>query len=210
MNLYKETADTWNKIADLYQERFMDLTIYNPSYDIFCNSITQPSPHILEIGCGPGNITKYLLTKRPDFILHGIDIAPNMITLARQNNPSGSFSVMDCRNIHELTTTYEGIICGFCLPYLTEADSIKLFSDLSNLLNPGGFVYISFVEGPPEQSGYQTNSRGDRMYFQYYTLAFITNQLLASGFMEPQILEVPYQKSDGTSEKHTVVIARRK
>jgi tRNA G46 methylase TrmB len=67
MDIYKETAATWNKIALLYQGRFMQLDIYNETYDFFCNSISKNAPAILEIGCGPGNITKYLLSKRPDF-----------------------------------------------------------------------------------------------------------------------------------------------
>lgn len=209
MNHYNETAETWNKLAQLYQERFMDLTIYNHSYDLFCNAITKQSPRILEIGCGPGNITRYILSKRPDFILHGIDIAPNMIALAQQNNPAASFSVMDCRDIHKLTTEYEGIICGFCLPYLTETDSAKLFADVAQLLTTGGLLYISFVEGTAAQSGYQTNSQGDRMYFQYHTPAHITQQLLTNGFEQPDVLKVPYQKSDGTMEEHTVVVVRK-
>lgn len=210
MNHNKETAETWNKIADLYQERFMDLTIYNDSYDVFCNAITKQSPRILEIGCGPGNITQYLLSKRTDFNLHGIDIAPNMVTLAQQNNPGASFSVMDCRDIHQLTTQYEGIICGFCLSYISETDSTKLFADMALLVTTGGILYISFVEGEPRQSAFQTNSQGDRMYFQYHTLKYVKNELRENGFTEPNVLKVPYQKSDGTSEEHTIVIAERK
>jgi trans-aconitate methyltransferase len=55
------------------------------------------NPKILEIGCGPGNLTKYLLSKRPDFDILGIDIAPNMIEFAGKSNPTASFAVMDSR-----------------------------------------------------------------------------------------------------------------
>jgi len=51
----------------------------NDTYDFICNSIDKPNAKLLEIGCGPGNITKYLIAKRPDFDIFGIDIAPNMI-----------------------------------------------------------------------------------------------------------------------------------
>lgn len=30
---YQETFETWNKIAGLYEEKFMDLDLYNQSYD---------------------------------------------------------------------------------------------------------------------------------------------------------------------------------
>ena len=99
MNPQEETIETWNHIAKLYQEKFMDLALYNDSYDYFCRALDKPQAKILEIGCGPGNITKYLLFKRPDFEILGIDVAPNMISLAQQNIPAAHFEVMDARLI---------------------------------------------------------------------------------------------------------------
>jgi tRNA G46 methylase TrmB len=55
---------------------FMNLDLYNDSYDAFCSLLSQEKPPILEIGCGPGNITKYLLSKIPSAHWLGIDIAP--------------------------------------------------------------------------------------------------------------------------------------
>lgn len=56
----------WDQLAQKYQDRFKDLTMSNDSYDLFCDLIPKNNPSIFEIGCGPGNITKYLQTKRPD------------------------------------------------------------------------------------------------------------------------------------------------
>lgn len=207
---YKETFETWNKIASLYQDKFMDLDIYNETYDVFCNSISKDQTHILEIGCGPGNITKYLLAKRPDFCIEGIDIAPNMIALAKANNPTARFKVMDCRHIHELPTKYAGIICGFCLPYLSEPDSIKLISDCNHLLSNNGILYISFVEGDPTKSGLQLGSSGDRIYFHYYSLKKLEQILLDKGFEKPKLFKVNYKKADESEEVHTILITRKK
>ncbi|MBP8669619.1 MAG: class I SAM-dependent methyltransferase, partial [Bacteroidia bacterium] len=141
MDRYKETFETWNKLASLYQDKFMDLDLYNNTYDYICNSITRVNAKVLEIGCGPGNITKYLLSKRADFDIFGIDISPNMIELAEKNNPTAKFAVMDSRQIDELKTNYDGIVCGFCLPYLSQTDSQKLIADCYNLLNENGLTY---------------------------------------------------------------------
>ena len=84
MDRNKETFDTWNNIASLNQDKFMNLDLYNDTYDFICKAIATPNAKLLEIGCGPGNITKYLLSQRPDFDIFGIDIAPNMIELAKK------------------------------------------------------------------------------------------------------------------------------
>ncbi|NOT93269.1 class I SAM-dependent DNA methyltransferase [Ferruginibacter sp.] len=210
MDNYKETFETWNKVASLYQDKFMELSLYNETYDFICTSITKEKAAILEIGCGPGNITKYLLSKRPDFNIYGIDIAPNMIDLAKKNNPAANFKVMDIRKVDEIKTTFDGIICGFCLPYLSEADSKKLITDAYNLLNNDGLIYISFVEGDTDKSGFQTGSTGDRSYFYYHNLDQLKTQLSVSGFEVLKIFKVEYEISATTKDVHTIVTAKKK
>ena len=99
MDRYQETFQTWNKVAKLYQEKFMPLELYNESYNILLEQIKNKKANILEVGCGPGNITKYLLSKNPNFIIKGIDIAPNMIALAKINNPLARFEIMDIKKL---------------------------------------------------------------------------------------------------------------
>lgn len=208
MDKYKETYQTWNKVASLYQEKFMDLDLYNETYDFFCNSITGSKASILEIGCGPGNITRYISAKHPGFHIHGIDIAPNMIELARKNNASASFEVMDAREISELQTRFDGIVCGFCLPYLSQADTKKLLSDAYNLLHHNGILYISFVEGDPDNSGFKASSTGDRTYFYYYNLDMLS-MILGDQFKKLNVFKVLYEKSESEKEMHTIIILKK-
>lgn len=183
----------------------MDVDIYNQTYDRFCNSIKKKNAEILEIGCGPGNITKYLLSKRPDFNLLGIDVAPNMIELAEKNNPSANFKVMDCRNIKDLDTKYDGIICGFCIPFLTQEDRSRFIADCHSILNDESTIYISFMDGSPEQSGYKTGSNGAQVYFNYHRLEDLTNDLTRNGFAKPEVFRIDYTPT----EVHTIVISKK-
>lgn len=209
MNRYNETFETWNKLATLYQDKFMDIDIYNKTYDVIAKSITKKKAKILEIGCGPGIITKFLLSKRPDYDILGIDIAQNMVELAKKNNPNARFEIMDSRRIDEIKTRFDGIVCGFCLPYLSQIDSRKLIFDCFNLLNVNGLLYISFVEGDPVKSGFQISSTGDRSYFYYHTLDDLTNQLIEKKFDNLKISRVEYNKPENIKEIHTIVIAKK-
>jgi 2-polyprenyl-3-methyl-5-hydroxy-6-metoxy-1,4-benzoquinol methylase len=207
MNQYDETFETWNKVAALYQAKFMHLEIYNESYDFICNALPLINSTILEIGCGPANISKYLLSKRTDFIIQGIDVAPNMIELAKENNPTAHFEVMDARLIHQLKVKYDGIIIGFCLPYLSPNDTTKLIYDSSNLLKDNGLLYVSFVEGDPKNSGFKAASTGERSYFYYHNLEQIKTELMKHSFSDFTLFKVNYKRNE--TEIHTILIARK-
>ncbi|MFA6262271.1 MAG: class I SAM-dependent methyltransferase [Bacteroidia bacterium] len=208
MDKYKETFETWNNIASLYQDKFMDLDLYNKTYDFICDSIDKPNAKLLEIGCGPGNITKYLISKRPDFDTFGIDIAPKMIEFARQNNPTAHFAVMDSRQINTLDTKYDGIVAGFCLPYLSQTESNELIANAYELLNANGLIYLSFVEGDPEKSDFKLGS-GGRVYFYYHHLDDIKSQLCSFKFGAIKTFKVKYKTSETDFDFHTILTARK-
>ncbi len=201
----KETSETWNNIAKLYQEKFMDLDLYNTTYDYFCAVISNENASVLDIGCGPGNITKYLLSKNPSYKITGIDYAPNMIELAKQNNPKAKFQVLNSKKISSLKQKFDGIICGFCIPYLTPSETQQFISDCSDLLNEKGVLYLSFVEGNSENSEFKTGSNGNRVYFHYYNSDFLESNLSKNNFKILKSFKVDYT----SSEIHTIITAQK-
>lgn len=209
MDKYIETFETWNKVAKLYEDKFMDLDLYNDTYDRFCELLLKENPSILEIGCGPGNITKYLMAKRPDFEILGTDISPNMIELAKTNCPITRFEIIDSREIENIKNKFDGIVCGFCIPYLSELDLEKFIVDCESLLNENGIIYLSFVEGEKEKSGYLKGSSGDRTYFYYHNLENVTNQLKRNNFKKKNLIRKSYTKNDKTEEIHIIIIAEK-
>ncbi len=209
MDRYKETFKTWNNMASLYEDKFMDLNLYDDTYDLFCNHLKIAKPKVLDIGCGPGNITKYVLSKIPNCDVLGIDIAPNMITLAQKNNPTAHFIQMDIRNIHRLNSKFTGIICGFGIPYLSKIDCKTLIENCADLLEYNGILYLSFVEGPHDASGYIKGSRGDRTYFYYHDLEYIKQELSKTNFDIVNTMNIDYVKKDNVVEMHTIIMARK-
>lgn len=204
-----ESHTTWNKIAQLYEDKFMDMDFYNESYDEFLNLLKSSNNAVFEIGCGPGNISKYLINNHRKIALYGIDIAPNMVDLARKNNPTGKFEVMDCRMIGEIKKEFDGIICGFCIPYLNENETTELITNCASLLQTKGAFYLSFVDGDPVNSSYQTGSSGDRVFFNYHRTEKLINQLLSVGFSYPKIMNVNYPQEKNTFDVHTILLCTK-
>ncbi len=209
MDKYDETIQTWNQVAKAYEEKFMDLGLYNDTYTLFCDIIPLKNAAILELGCGPGNIARFLLSQRPDFQLLGTDIAPSMVALAATNNPSAKFEVLDARHIQQINGYFDGIVCGFCLPYLSVDDSNTLIENCRERLNTQGILYLSFVAGSPSQSHFQTNRFG-RVYFHYHEVNALKQQLHKHDFEIVKTFELDYRKTAHDSETHTIIIARKK
>ena len=207
--MHDPTISTWNKVAGLYQEKFMDLTLYDESYDAFCTLIQKGSATILDVGCGPGNISRYLQRKQPGWKFYGVDAAANMIDLFLKNITDARATVMDIRNIRSIDEQFDGITAGFCIPYLNSADTLSLIHCFSEMLQPNGALYLSFVEGDPEKSGLVTGSTGDQTYFYYHAEKDILNALSAADFKLAANLKVEYKRSPESSETHTLLICSK-
>ena len=207
-----ETIETYNNAAERYQDKFMEMDLYNDTFDKFCNLIQQENAEIFEIATGPGNVTKYLLSKRPDFKIFGIDLAPKMIELAKKNNPEAEFRVMDCKDISKVDRKFDAIICGFCMPYLSKEECAKLIADASGLLSTNGLLYLSTMEGDYDKSGFETTSFSghDRVYIYYHQADYLTNCLIQNGFEIIDSQRKDYPEPDGTFLTDMIFITKKK
>lgn len=182
MDKTKIAVDIFNKLAQHYQDKFMDVSLYTNTFDLFCENLTKENAEVLELACGPGNITKYLLTKRPDLKILGTDLAPNMIQLAKQNNPQAEFQLLDCREILSLNRKFDAVMCGFAFPYLSKEEVVKFIRDAAQILNPGGVIYISTMEDDYSKSGMRKGSTGDEMFMHFHEADYLTKALEETGF----------------------------
>ena len=211
MDKYSITHETWNKVAAAYKDKFMPIELYNETYDFFCNQVAMEGARILEIGCGPGNITHYIARKRPDFIIDATDVAPNMIQLAQELTPTANCWVMDSRNISKLTTNYDAIVCGFCLPYLSKEDFELMIQNFRKLLNENGVVYLSTIEGAYDNSGYEWSSDGaHQTYVYYYPEIYLSATLEENGFEVDTCFRIPYERNSNRQDIHLVMIYKKR
>ena len=208
MDRNKLAIEVFDKRATLYQEKFMNVDLYKDTFDLFCGVVTKQNADVLEIACGPGNITKYLLEQRPDFKILGIDLASNMINLAKINNPEAEFQLMDARHIGRLDKKYDAIMCGFCLPYLSKEESVKLIGDAAKTLNPDGVLYISTMEDDYDKSGPKKSSSGeDELYMYFHQADYLTRALHESGFKIIDLQRKVYPAADGSQTTDLVILA---
>jgi ubiquinone/menaquinone biosynthesis C-methylase UbiE len=209
MDKNKQAIDIFNKLAKVYQDKFMDVSLYHDSFDVFCSHIKKEKASVLELACGPGNITQYLLKKRPDLNILGTDLAPNMIELATINNPQASFQLLDSRAIASLNKTYDAIMCGFCLPYLSKEEAIQLIADATKVLANDGVIYISTMEDDYSKSEFKKGSSGDEIFMHFHEGDYLTDALRANRFKHIDIKRQNYPTTDGSKVTDLIIIAQK-
>jgi len=203
------TVKSWNALSVVYSDRFDELPDYIDSYQYFLDRIPEGSS-LFEIGCGPGTITRFIIRSRPDLNLIATDAAPAMIELARHRLPGPEFRVLDARNLNTVTGLFSGIVCGFCLPYLSREESGGVLRESARLLSPNGLLYVSVMEEDYSRSAVIPGKEpGHEMAVFYYTEADLTSLLTAAGFTVLKDFRLNMQVSTSQPASQLILIAQK-
>lgn len=187
----------------------MEPMCYQDSYDLFCAGITPKNASLLEVGCGPGNITKYLLSVLPDLKIDATDLSEEMIRVAKTLVPQAHFQVMDALLINQLAKNYDAFVCGFCIPYLDISECRQLFEVSAAVVRSGGTGYFSWIEDAYTQSGFRPTSDGKsgcQMYF--YTKEQLQEMLEKSGWIVTAWQQIAFP-ADNPRETHSILITQK-
>lgn len=210
MDPYLETISTFDRQASAYQQKYMNVAHYADGLNYLLSGLGKDAA-VLEIGCGPGNVTRYLLDKRTDLKVTAVDAAAGMLALARENVPTADFLLMDAREIGQINNKFDAIVCAFILPYLSEKDVELLMRHCNNLLNSGGLLYLSTMEDNYSRSGYQFSSDGkNRCYMYFYTADDLQKKLLNSGFTVRFLKRQPFPPEGVASATDLIIVASKK
>ncbi|MGH8106981.1 MAG: class I SAM-dependent methyltransferase [Arenimonas sp.] len=200
---------TFDRLADRYAEKYFHLDIYDWYLEQFVKRIESHGASVLDVACGPGNVSAYLAKARPDLKLVGIDLAEAMVKQARQRVPSAEFLVEDCRQIGKLKQVFDAAAFAFGLCYLTDDDANRFFTSLDATLTDSAILYLSTITGERSLSGFETTSSGERVYIEYRSVGDIVSIVERAGyrvdFME--LIASPANASKSTQD--LVLIAQR-
>src|SRR3989338_2033199 len=96
MDLKKQTVETYNKSVAGLAKKFSN---FGPRVDDIKRGfsyVSRNNPNVLEIGCGYGREAKEILWHTNKYL--GMDISEEMIKMAKEQVPEGSFVVADVEN----------------------------------------------------------------------------------------------------------------
>ena len=92
---------------------------------------------VVDLGCGPGNLTALLRDRWPDADISGLDSSPEMIERARDVDPTITFEVGDLRTWATEADPVDVLVSNATLQWLP--DHLDLLPALVSRVEPGGW-----------------------------------------------------------------------
>jgi len=131
--LYGELASWWPLLSPeiAYQE---DSLVYRR---VLREHAPRHIDSLLDLGCGAGYHARFLKLRAS---ITGVDISPEMLTLARRFNPKGEYHLGDVRTVR-LAQRFDAVLMLDALNYLLTADDLGLaFTTAYTHLEPQGIL----------------------------------------------------------------------
>ncbi len=175
-----------------------------PWWDAFLAEL-QDGYLILDLGCGSGIPTRYLASKGMRVI--GIDISPEMISLAKKQVPGVPFICADMETQWP-KDTFDGICVFFSLLHLPKEKAVRLLLKIYHWLKPGGMFVITVVEGTTEGLCEDFMGEGVPVYLSYYTKEELMFSLRTIGFSVVAARDL-YVKTENFEETELFVLAKK-
>ena len=143
-----EFARGFLRESDIFiPQRIQVLRLIKLLFSFYCIKID--TPHIIDLGCGDGAVTKALLGVNEHLSSTMIDGSDHMLESARKNIPGANIKEILHISFQELSGSFalkdnaDFIVSSLAIHHLNELEKNLLFKYIYSKLNPGG-VFINY------------------------------------------------------------------
>ncbi len=175
----KRVIELYNKIAKKYTEVFFEDFSDKEFIDKFLNLLPKRA-NILDVACGPGNFTKYMMTR--GYSVEGIDLSEEMIKTAKKMVPNGRFKIMDMRRLEYSDHVFDGVFAAYCLIHVPSEEISATISEFYRILKKDGLLFIAVHEGVGENFIDEPLQEGEKIFVKFFTESEIKSFLEDAGF----------------------------
>lgn len=191
------TRRTYDQIASDYSSTINELVsdswigkFEQNLLDDFLSFFKSVVPRILDIGCGNGKDTAYLMQKGANVI--GVDYSKGMLEEARNHVAKGVFIQMDMRNLQSPNEVFDGVWANGCIYHVPKNSLTTVLKEILRVLNPSGVLSFNFKLGIGEklEDAPRSFQRGPRFY-AYYKKSEMKKFLRLAGFEVLDIRDYP-------------------
>ena len=103
---------------------------------------TLPNQHVLDLGCGPGDIAAELSAR--GLSITGVDKNDELLSAAKERCPHCRFEKHDLKRLELTSAAYDGIWCSFAAAYFVDFENV--FAHWSSFLKAKAWVCVIDID----------------------------------------------------------------
>jgi SAM-dependent methyltransferase len=136
MSTLETPVDIWNRrYATEDREKRIK---YEKWLDRWSEPLRLRKGRALDIGCGPGFDTSFLLGLGLE--VTALDLSKAAIAISQDKNPAATHLVADMRHLDRVVSgEFSVVVANLSLHYLNRADTEAVFATISRFISAGGF-----------------------------------------------------------------------
>jgi ubiquinone/menaquinone biosynthesis C-methylase UbiE len=193
MDKNKIAVDTYDKIAKDYSNAYFEDKLDLPYIDMFLGKVNKPDQSILDVGCGPGNFTKYMFNK--GFKVEGVDLSVGMLDIAKSKVPEAKFTLGDMRKLKYKSGSFDALLVAYSLIHIPSEEILSTLIGFKRVLIKDGIILIITQAGEADRIVDEPFLKGEKMFINFFTRKRIADYLKNAGFFiiyqkEKQIKDV--------------------
>nr|WP_246314932.1 class I SAM-dependent methyltransferase [Kineococcus aurantiacus] len=132
----------YDDFADHYVPGWRSIQYYGPLVADFLLRAVTPECRVLDLGCGPGQLTRDLA---PDVSVTGTDLSPRMLEEARRGRPQGRYELHDLHDpLPAAWGRFDVVVAVGCLEFCR--DLAGTLRHLAAACAPGARLLVGAVE----------------------------------------------------------------
>ncbi len=159
----KETINTYKDSAEALARKFDSMGVREGDVrEVF--ELLPQNPDVLEIGCGNGRDASEILKHTSSYL--GIDVSPQLIALAREKNPQGTFEIADVEQ-YAFPHNLDAIFAFASLIHLPKESFQRVLDACREALKPGGVLRLSMKRADIYTETTKEDEFGTRTYYLY-------------------------------------------
>lgn len=154
-----DTRTSYDTDAEGYAEQVRGLLDGSPylraSLALFADLVRAAGDGpVADVGCGPGYVTQHLHDLGVDAF--GIDLAPEMVEVARRDHPGLRFDVGTMTDLDLADDSVAGLLAFWSVIHVPDELVPQVFAEFHRVVRPGGPVLVGFHVG----DGTRTTTEG--------------------------------------------------
>jgi SAM-dependent methyltransferase len=205
------TQSSYDLVADEYATRIYnelkDKPLDRLLLDRFAASLAVSPGRVCDLGCGPGQIARYLKDRGAD--VFGVDFSAGMLAQARRLNPDIDFVQGNMRALDLPNESLAGIAAFYSIIHIEREGVTSVLRELRRALQPNGLLLFSFHIGDDVKHLEEWWGKAVSADFFQFQAEEMRGYLREAGFqIEETLVRWPYEGTEYQSQR-AYIFARK-